>query len=163
MSNVIYTETLTALFQIPLHFECSDKYNVTNTLLNISMTGDLMGPTVNGLDKLLRMPYGCGEQTMLGFAPDIFVTNYLAATHQLTSDIEEKAVGFMEKGNLTIYNEHLLFPIFCLAHRHQTYFWQCILCAKRSENGDRKILLCQYIQIVSPTKIFSHQNCLKLY
>lgn len=57
-----------------------------------------MGPTVNGLDKLLRMPTGCGEQTMLGFAPDVFITNYLTDTHQLTSSIEEKAINFMEKG-----------------------------------------------------------------
>lgn len=57
-----------------------------------------MGPTVNGLDKLLRMPTGCGEQTMIGFAPDVFVTNYLAATNQLTGEIEEKAIGYMESG-----------------------------------------------------------------
>ena len=57
-----------------------------------------MGPAVNNLDQLLRMPYGCGEQTMLGFAPDVFVTNYLSATYQLSSDIKEKALGFMEKG-----------------------------------------------------------------
>ena len=60
-----------------------------------------MGPTVNGIDKLLRMPTGCGEQTMLGFAPDIFVTDYLSATNQLTGAIEEKAIGYMESG--TIY------------------------------------------------------------
>ena len=62
-----------------------------------------MGPAVNNLDQLLKMPYGCGEQTMLGFAPDVFVTNYLSATYQLSSDIKEKALGFMEKGM------HLLF------------------------------------------------------
>ncbi|XP_069130827.1 CD109 antigen-like isoform X2 [Argopecten irradians] len=66
--------------------------------VRVSAIGDLMGPTVNGLDKLLRMPTGCGEQTMLGFAPDVFVTNYLTDTHQLSSSIEEKAIGFMEKG-----------------------------------------------------------------
>ena len=60
--------------------------------------GDLMGPTVNGLDKLLRMPTGCGEQTMIGLAPDVFVTNYLQATNQLTGEIEEKAINFIEKG-----------------------------------------------------------------
>ncbi|XP_033743827.1 CD109 antigen-like isoform X3 [Pecten maximus] len=66
--------------------------------VRVSAIGDLMGPTVNGLDKLLRMPTGCGEQTMLGFAPDVFVTNYLTDTHQLTSSVEDKAISFMEKG-----------------------------------------------------------------
>jgi hypothetical protein len=61
-----------------------------------------MGPTVNNLDKLLRMPTGCGEQTMLGLAPDVFVTNYLSATKQLSSDIEEKAINYMEKGTFTV-------------------------------------------------------------
>ncbi|KAL4230965.1 hypothetical protein ACF0H5_011338 [Mactra antiquata] len=64
----------------------------------VTAIGDLLGPTVNNLDKLLRMPTGCGEQTMLGFAPDVFVTNYLTATNQLTGEIEEKAINFMEKG-----------------------------------------------------------------
>nr|XP_034324217.1 CD109 antigen isoform X1 [Crassostrea gigas]XP_034324218.1 CD109 antigen isoform X1 [Crassostrea gigas] len=66
--------------------------------VKITAIGDLMGPTVNNLDKLLSMPNGCGEQTMLGFAPDVFVTNYLSATQQLSSEIKEKAIGFMEKG-----------------------------------------------------------------
>ncbi|OWF38489.1 CD109 antigen-like [Mizuhopecten yessoensis] len=66
--------------------------------VRVSAIGDLMGPTVNGLEKLLRMPTGCGEQTMLGFAPDVFVTNHLTDTHQLTSSVEGKAINFMEKG-----------------------------------------------------------------
>ncbi|XP_052253498.1 CD109 antigen-like isoform X15 [Dreissena polymorpha] len=64
----------------------------------VTAIGDLLGPTVNNLDKLLKMPTGCGEQTMLGFAPDVFVTNYLTATNQLTGDIKDKAISFMEKG-----------------------------------------------------------------
>lgn len=80
-----------------------DKYFITSCfILRIlvfkQLSGDLMGPTVNGLDKLLRMPTGCGEQTMIGFAPDVFITNYLTATNQLTSAIEEKALTYMEKG-----------------------------------------------------------------
>ena len=33
--------------------------------ISVSGIGDIMGPTVNNLDDLLRMPYGCGEQNML--------------------------------------------------------------------------------------------------
>ncbi|XP_076447000.1 CD109 antigen-like [Babylonia areolata] len=64
----------------------------------VTAIGDLMGPTVSGLDSLLRMPTGCGEQTMLGMAPDVFVTAYLSATKQLTGEVSEKAIGFMEHG-----------------------------------------------------------------
>lgn len=65
---------------------------------NVTAIGDLMGPTVHGLNNLLRMPYGCGEQNMVNFAPDVFITNYLAATNQLTSEVKAKATRFMEKG-----------------------------------------------------------------
>ena len=46
---------------------------------------------------------GCGEQVMTSFAPDIFVTNYLNATNQLTSDIQERAFIFMEKGKKGVF------------------------------------------------------------
>ncbi|KAK3764291.1 hypothetical protein RRG08_012456, partial [Elysia crispata] len=67
-------------------------------LVRVSAVGDLMGPTIAGLDSLLSMPTGCGEQTMLGLAPDVYVTDYLKSVHQLTPDIESKALGFMENG-----------------------------------------------------------------
>lgn len=36
-----------------------------------------MGPSINNLNTLLRMPFGCGEQNMLLFVPNIVVTEYL--------------------------------------------------------------------------------------
>ena len=65
---------------------------------NVCIAGDIMGPSITGLDKLIKMPYGCGEQNMLNFAPTIFVTDYLKKTSQLTSQLKSKSVGFMEKG-----------------------------------------------------------------
>ncbi|KAK3607708.1 hypothetical protein CHS0354_016732 [Potamilus streckersoni] len=60
--------------------------------------GDLMGPSINGLDSLIKMPYGCGEQNMLNFAPNIFVTKYLEVTNNLSPDIKEKSKEYMIKG-----------------------------------------------------------------
>ena len=57
-----------------------------------------MGPSLNNIDNLLKMPYGCGEQNMLNFAPNIFIMQYLKATGQLTNEIEEKAVGYTLQG-----------------------------------------------------------------
>ena len=62
------------------------------------LAGDIMGPTMNGLDSLLKMPYGCGEQNMLNFAPNIYVMDYLTATNQDSSEIKAKALKFMEAG-----------------------------------------------------------------
>lgn len=63
-----------------------------------SVIGDVMGPSISGLDSLLKMPYGCGEQNMLNFAPNIFVQKYLTITNNLTPDLEKKAREYMIKG-----------------------------------------------------------------
>ncbi|XP_019716918.1 alpha-2-macroglobulin-like protein 1 [Hippocampus comes] len=64
----------------------------------VSVLGDLMGRAIKNLDQLLAMPYGCGEQNMLLFAPNIFILNYLKSTDQLTAEILDKATHFLESG-----------------------------------------------------------------
>ncbi|XP_074651835.1 murinoglobulin-1-like isoform X2 [Tubulanus polymorphus] len=64
----------------------------------LSVVGDLMGPTLSGLDKLLTVPVGCGEQNMITFTPNIFVLQYLTATKQLTPNVEAKALAHMKRG-----------------------------------------------------------------
>jgi CD109 antigen len=46
----------------------------------LSVVGDLMGQTLAGLGQLLTVPSGCGEQNMIGMAPNVAVLAYLAAT-----------------------------------------------------------------------------------
>jgi len=58
-----------------------------------------MGPSVKGLDNLLQMPCGCGEQNMLNFAPDVYIVKYLSISSQLTEDLKSKALGFMNAGS----------------------------------------------------------------
>ncbi|XP_059154462.1 CD109 antigen-like, partial [Physella acuta] len=67
-------------------------------LVRISAVGDLMGPTIAGLGSLLQIPTGCGEQTMLDLAADVYVTDYLDCVNQLNEDIKTKAIDFMESG-----------------------------------------------------------------
>ena len=45
-----------------------------------------------------KLPYGCGEQNMLNFVPNIVVLDYLTAVDKLTTEIEAKAKSFMETG-----------------------------------------------------------------
>ncbi|CAG2101908.1 unnamed protein product [Medioppia subpectinata] len=59
--------------------------------VSVSGVGDIMGPTVNNLDQLLRMPFGCGEQNMLNFVPNIVVLDYLKQSNRLTPAIKSKA------------------------------------------------------------------------
>ncbi|XP_024909513.1 C3 and PZP-like alpha-2-macroglobulin domain-containing protein 8 isoform X2 [Cynoglossus semilaevis] len=62
------------------------------------MIGDVMGPTLNNLDKLLRLPFGCGEQNMIHFAPNVFVLKYLQKTRQLSAEVENEATDYLLQG-----------------------------------------------------------------
>jgi hypothetical protein len=57
-----------------------------------------MGPTLSNLKNLLRMPYGCGEQNMASWSPNIYVLQYLENTEQLTEELENQAEGYMRIG-----------------------------------------------------------------
>lgn len=61
-------------------------------------TGDILGNALQNLDKLLAMPYGCGEQNMVRFAPNIYIQQYLEKTGQLLPDIRAKAQRFLQSG-----------------------------------------------------------------
>jgi len=58
-----------------------------------------MGPTLN-VGSLLRLPYGCGEQNMVNFAPSIYIMQYLSAVGQLTTPVKNKGENIMSTGKL---------------------------------------------------------------
>lgn len=60
-----------------------------------------MGPTLHNLDKLLRLPFGCGEQNMIHFAPNVFVLKYLQKTRQLSPEVENEATDYLLQGKET--------------------------------------------------------------
>ncbi|KFU98840.1 Alpha-2-macroglobulin-like 1, partial [Pterocles gutturalis] len=70
-----------------------------------SVIGDIMGPALQNLEQLLEMPFGCGEQNMAQFAPNIFILQYLNKTKQLDPEIEDKALTFLRTG----YQRQLLY------------------------------------------------------
>uniref|UniRef100_A0A8C0G5P8 OVOS protein n=1 Tax=Chelonoidis abingdonii TaxID=106734 RepID=A0A8C0G5P8_CHEAB len=59
---------------------------------------DIMGTAMQNLQQLLRMPFGCGEQNMVLFVPNIYVLDYLNKTGQLTEEIKSKAIGYLVSG-----------------------------------------------------------------
>lgn len=65
--------------------------------------GDLMGRALKNIGNLLAMPYGCGEQNMLLFAPNIYILQYLESSGQLTPEIKERANTFLEGGEEICY------------------------------------------------------------
>lgn len=71
----------------------------------LSLTGNVLSQTIDGLEGLLQMPFGCGEQNMILFAPNVFVTRYLQETNQIKPEIMAKA----EKLMLTGYQRELTY------------------------------------------------------
>ncbi|NWR45528.1 OVOS protein, partial [Regulus satrapa] len=65
---------------------------------SFSVVGDIMGTALQNLHQLLQMPFGCGEQNMALFAPNIYVLDYLNKTGQLSEDIKSKAAGYLVSG-----------------------------------------------------------------
>ncbi|GAA6085344.1 alpha-2-macroglobulin-like protein 1, partial [Tachysurus ichikawai] len=69
-----------------------------SAMASVSVLGDLMGRALQNLASLLAMPYGCGEQNMLRFAPNIFILEYLESTNQLTPVIRSTAETYLVNG-----------------------------------------------------------------
>ncbi|XP_011502894.1 PREDICTED: CD109 antigen-like [Ceratosolen solmsi marchali] len=77
---------------IPKYFVSDSDY------VEISAVGDMLGPSIPNLAKLIKMPFGCGEQNMLNFVPNIVILDYLTNTNQLSPAIESKAIRYLETG-----------------------------------------------------------------
>ncbi|XP_051951277.1 CD109 antigen-like [Xyrauchen texanus] len=62
---------------------------------HVSAVGDILGPSMGNLDSLIQMPYGCGEQNMIHFAPNIYVLQYLRSTGQVEEQTGSRAMSYM--------------------------------------------------------------------
>ncbi|XP_009560763.2 ovostatin [Cuculus canorus] len=63
-----------------------------------SVIGDILGTALRNMQNLLHMPYGCGEQNMALFTPNIYALDYLNKTGQLTEEIRVKGTGYLSTG-----------------------------------------------------------------
>jgi len=64
----------------------------------LAFTASYLTQTISGLDQLLQMPFGCGEQNMMLFAPNVYITKYLKQSGQLKAEIMAKAEKLMITG-----------------------------------------------------------------
>nr|XP_009685485.1 PREDICTED: alpha-2-macroglobulin-like protein 1 [Struthio camelus australis] len=108
----------------------------------ISVTGDLMGTALQNLDHLVQMPHGCGEQNMVLFAPIVYVLQYLEKTRQLTTEIKERATGFLSNGRCGWRS-----PLGCLHH--------CCVLRDRRDTKDGQIHWSQTPSKASSTSPWS--------
>lgn len=89
--------TASATFSLDVNF--NEVFAVPGSVrVVISTTADLMGPSIQGLDSLIRLPSGCGEQNMITFAPVVAVAYYLENTKQFTAEAKTNALRYMMTG-----------------------------------------------------------------
>ncbi|NWZ62499.1 OVOS protein, partial [Acrocephalus arundinaceus] len=69
-----------------------------STRAYFSVIGDILGTALRNIDNLLHMPYGCGEQNMALFTPNIYALDYLNKTGQLTEEIRVRGTGYLSTG-----------------------------------------------------------------
>ena len=82
-----------------------------------SALGDLMGPTLNNLERMVRLPTGCGEQNAASFAPNIYVREYLVAIRKLSNELEHKTDKYMMTGTVHVKTISYCTPDIVLSFR----------------------------------------------
>uniref|UniRef100_A0A3B3CFP8 Alpha-macroglobulin receptor-binding domain-containing protein n=1 Tax=Oryzias melastigma TaxID=30732 RepID=A0A3B3CFP8_ORYME len=96
--RTIFLPNSSTILSKNISLELPEEFVTGSERASVSVLGDLMGRAMKNLDKLLAMPYGCGEQNMLLFAPNIFILDYLKSTGQLKDSTLKTAVGYLESG-----------------------------------------------------------------
>jgi TonB-dependent SusC/RagA subfamily outer membrane receptor len=59
---------------------------------------NLEGQLLDGIESMLREPYGCFEQTSSATYPNVFILKYLKESGKGNKEIERKALDYIEKG-----------------------------------------------------------------
>jgi hypothetical protein len=57
-----------------------------------------LSQVVEGMDSLLRMPFGCFEQTSSSTYPNVLALDYMKRTKKLTPEVHAKAEGYIANG-----------------------------------------------------------------
>ncbi|KAL0278728.1 UNVERIFIED_CONTAM: hypothetical protein PYX00_000462 [Menopon gallinae] len=70
----------------------------TSLRLDALVSGDILGPSLKNIDKLLMLPTGCGEQNMILLAPNILILEYLLLTKPNEAELIEKALKNLDLG-----------------------------------------------------------------
>ncbi|XP_029458609.1 complement C4-A-like [Rhinatrema bivittatum] len=96
----------------------------TDSHIFMSLKGDIMGESIenclssNTIDDFIRVPTGCGEQTMVKMAPAMYAIEYLDVSEQwvqLKEDRKDEAIQMIDKGYtrmLTFQNRDGSFAIY---------------------------------------------------
>ncbi|XP_071489161.1 A.superbus venom factor 1-like [Diadema antillarum] len=60
--------------------------------------GTIAADPIRGLEGLIRVPTGCGEQTMIRLGPTLYVSKYLRVIGEETQEMERRAYDYIANG-----------------------------------------------------------------
>ncbi|XP_071964431.1 pregnancy zone protein-like [Antedon mediterranea] len=66
--------------------------------VTLQLIGDIMGPALNNMNHLIRLPTGCGEQNIVKMAPNVYVLKYLINTGQIEARLKQTIVNNIRAG-----------------------------------------------------------------
>ena len=94
--NIVFNGRLNSTAQHEVNFPAA-AIPEANTLFVRLYPGPL-SQVVEGMDSLLRMPYGCFEQTSSSTYPNVLALDYMKRTKKLTPEVSAKAQGYIGTG-----------------------------------------------------------------
>jgi CD109 antigen len=126
----------------------------------LALTSSFLTQTMEGLDELIQMPFGCGEQNMMLFAPDVYITKYLEESGQLKPEIMAKAEKLMITGyqrELTYRHNDGSFSAFGEGDESGS-LWLTAFVLKAFSEGQELIYIDDSVLREAEQWIVSHQN-----
>ena len=128
--------------------------------VHVAVTGSYLTQSIEGLEKLLKMPFGCGEQNMILFAPNVFVARYLQETGQIKPEVMARAENLMITGyqrELTYRRSDGSFSAFG-DNDAQGSLWLTAFVLKTFAQADGLIYIDQRVLEDAANWIVRHQN-----
>jgi len=126
----------------------------------LAVTSSFLTQTMEGLEELIKMPFGCGEQNMMMFAPDVYIIRYLEESGQLKPEIMAKAEKLMITGyqrQLTYRRNDGSFSAFGQTDAEGS-LWLTAFVLKAFSEGQDIIYIDESVLHAATDWITAHQN-----
>jgi A-macroglobulin complement component/alpha-2-macroglobulin family protein/MG2 domain-containing protein/A-macroglobulin receptor/carboxypeptidase family protein/macroglobulin-like protein len=94
--NLVFNGRLEQTAQHELNFPASAVPDASKIFVRL-YPGPL-SQVIEGMDSLLRMPFGCFEQTSSATYPNVLALDYMKRSKKLTPEVHAKAEGFIANG-----------------------------------------------------------------
>ncbi|HEY1219402.1 MAG TPA: MG2 domain-containing protein [Bryobacteraceae bacterium] len=92
----VFNGRLDSAIEHTLHFPAASIADASTILVRL-YPGPL-SQVIEGMDAILRMPYGCFEQTSSATYPNVLALDYMKRSGKLTPEVHAKAEGFIANG-----------------------------------------------------------------